>query len=222
MLFCFSINIKSPISQLMNILLSTAYFGPVQYYLNINSATKVFIEVMEHYPKQTYRNRCVIYGANGPLALTIPVTRGNLLKTLTKEARIDYSVNWQKNHLRAILSAYSNSPYFEYYIDDIMPFFNNRFNFLIDYNNEILLKTCKLIGLPINLSHTEVFQKTIANDYIDLRYKILPKKQKTNPDQSLNLPVYRQVFGPKSGFIENLSIIDLIFNTGPDAINYLQ
>jgi hypothetical protein len=206
----------------MNILFSTAYFGPVQYYLYIFSANKVFIEGMEHYPKQTYRNRCVIYGANGPLTLTVPVTRGIFPKTLTKEIKIDYSCNWQKNHLKAIESAYRNSPYFEYYIDEIIRFFNQRFDFLIDYNNEILLKTCEIIGLPINLSNTEVFQKTLPNDCIDIRFNINPKKQNPINGQSINLPVYRQVFGPKTGFIEDLSVMDLIFNTGPDAINYLR
>ena len=113
----------------MNILISTVYFGPVQYYLSIFSAQQVIIEGMEHFPKQTYRNRCVVYGANGPLTLTVPVIRGNLLKKLTKDIRIDYSCNWQKNHLRAIESAYRNSPYYEFYIDEIMRFFNQHFNF---------------------------------------------------------------------------------------------
>jgi len=206
----------------MNILISTVYFGPVQYYLSIFSAQQVIIEGMEHFPKQTYRNRCVVYGANGPLTLTVPVIRGNLLKKLTKDIRIDYSCNWQKNHLRAIESAYRNSPYYEFYIDEIMRFFNQHFNFLFDYNIEILLKTCEMIGLPINLSITEVFQKTIPNDCLDLRFNIHPKRQKVYDNQSLKLPVYRQVFEPKSGFIENLSILDLIFNTGPDAIRYLR
>ncbi len=206
----------------MDILFSTAYFAPVKYYLNIFSAREVYIESMENYPRQTYRNRCVIYGANGMLTLTVPVTRGKLLKTMTKEIKIDYSCNWQKNHLRAIESAYRNSPFYEFYIDEILPFFNQRFTFLIDYNNEILLKTCKMIGLPINLFITEIFRKTVPDNCIDLRYKIHPKKQNDCNNESLKLPVYRQVFEPKSGFIENLSILDLIFNTGPDTINYLN
>ncbi len=205
----------------MDILLSTAYFGPVEYYSSLRGGRRVLIEGMENFPKQTYRNRCIIYGANGPLTLSVPVNRGNQPKILTKEIKIDYSSNWQKIHFRAIESAYRNSPYYEYYIDEFIPFFYHHFNYLIDFNNEILAKTCSIIGIPLYLTVTNEFIKTVTKDFIDLRFNINPKNYKNNNPLKLTIPEYRQVFSPKSGYIANLSIIDLIFNTGPDAINYL-
>src|SRR5208283_4644426 len=142
----------------MNILLSTAYFGPIHYYANICDAGEVFLEGFEHFPKQTYRNRCCIYSANGQLTLSIPVTKGNAHKIYTREIRIDYSYAWQKNHLRAIESAYRCSPYYLYYMDEIAPFFHHKFDFLIDLNSSILVKTCSLLGLAVKIRNTESFQ----------------------------------------------------------------
>lgn len=205
----------------MNILISTAYFGPINYYANIHAAKDIFIEGFEHFPKQTYRNRCLIYGANGPLSLSVPVSKGNVLKVYTNEIKIDYSFAWQKNHLRAIESAYRCAPYYQYYIDELVPFFDTLYEFLFDFNIDILIKTCNLLGLHANIKTTDSFQKIAPADVIDLRYTLHPKTNKDSYERISPCLAYRQVFEPKFGFIENLSILDLLFNTGPDAIHYL-
>ena len=206
----------------MNILLSTAYFAPIQYFAKICTAQKVIIEGFEHYPKQTYRNRCVIYSANGPLTLSIPTSKGDELKIFTKDIRIDHSMHWQKIHFKAIESAYRCSPFYEYYIDDLTPFFERNFSFLFDFNNEILIKLSELTGIDLDLSFTSKFYESKESDILDLRYSMHPKSQKDIPDPGFNPPKYRQVFEPKSGFFQNLSILDLLFNTGPNTLLHLQ
>jgi len=185
-------------------------------------AEEILLEKYEHYPKQTYRNHCVIYGANGSQTLTVPVTKGDNLKVCTKDVRIDYSMNWQNNHLRAIESAYRCSPFYEYYIDDIEPLLKNRHLFLYDFNLEVTTSICQILGITIKLKETQEYLKIVPEEYLDFRASIHPKPRMQVPDNLFNAPVYRQVFEPKSGFIHNLSIIDLIFNEGPEAIQLLR
>jgi hypothetical protein len=203
-------------------LLSTAYFAPIQYYSKIVSAQKAVIEKYENYQKQTYRNRCVIYSANGPQTITVPVTKGNQVKIHSKDIRIDYSMNWQKIHFKAIESAYRCSPFYQYYIDDFMSFFQKKHLYLYDVNLEILDKTCQILGFGLNISETTDYVSSIPEGYCDFRELIHPKERMFKPDPAFVPPVYTQVFGPKNGFIGNMSILDLIFNTGTEALVYLQ
>ena len=203
-------------------LLSTTYLGPIQYYSKLVSAEKAILERFEHYPKQTYRNRCVIYAANGPQTLTVPVSKGCELKIYTKDVRIDDSMNWAKLHFKAIESAYRCSPFYQYYIDDFIPFYEKRYEFLYDFNLEILYKIFEIIGLQFKIDESEAYIKTLPIDYQDIRDTIHPKNKMYIPDHTFQPPVYRQVFEPKHGFIANLSIIDLLFNTGNETLTLLK
>jgi hypothetical protein len=197
----------------MTSLFSTTYLGPIQYYVKLISSEQVLLERFEHYPKQTYRNRCVIYGANGPHVLTIPVTKGQLLKIYTKDIQIDNGNHWKKIHLKAIESAYRCSPFYEYYIDELIPFYERKYDFLYDFNLDLINTITQMLDVKKSIKGTEEYVKIVQEDCVDFR-------EMFNPRRSLiidSTPEYRQVFEPKLGFIPNLSIIDLIFNTGPDA-----
>lgn len=202
-----------------SIILSTAYLAPIQYYSKLLKYDKVIIEKYENFIKQTYRNRCVIYGANGPLSLSIPVSKDNP-KELIKDIKIDYNTNWQKIHWKSIESAYMSSPFFEYYLDELMPFYQKEYKFLIDFNVELQQLISELIEVDYDLDFTSdyIFPKDLQ-EIVDFREKILPKKQIVDPDfKSIE---YNQVFTEKKGFQANLSIIDLLFNEGPNTINLL-
>lgn len=199
------------------IILSTAYLPPIEYFALFSSGADIVIERFENYRKQSYRNRCHIYSANGLLSLNIPVIRDSALNTPITQARIDYSINWQLNHWRAITSAYKSSAFFDYFADNFYPFYSNKdFTFLYEYNFNLLKVILELTGLRINISETEIFEKNPSG--LDLRYLIHPKLDylKTNNGQ------YHQVFAHKSGFLENLSVIDLLFNEGPAAEDFLK
>ena len=201
------------------ILLSTTYLGPIQYFSKVLKYDKVFIEAHENFIKQTYRNRCVIYAANGELTLSIPVTKTNK-KELIKDLKIDYSTNWQKLHWKSIESAYRSSPFFEYYMDELITFYNSKYEYLLDFNIEIQNVILEQLELEtkISLTKTYCFEDDLTN-MDDFRQKIDPKKK--IEDKNFLSPEYNQVFVDKHGFKPNLSIIDLLFNEGPNAINLL-
>ncbi len=201
-----------------SILLSTAYLPPVEYFALLNTFENPVIEKWENYQKQTYRNRCHIYSANGLLSLNIPIERSSGQGALISQTKIDYSVPWQVRHWRSIVSAYKSSPYFEYYQDDIYPFYQNQEEFLLyNFNKKLIDKIIKLIGIDKTPLESEVFVKE-AGTY-DFRYSINPKHG--NLDIIKN-GQYQQVFAHKFGYIPNLSIIDLLFNEGPSSIDFLQ
>jgi len=197
------------------ILLSTAYLPPIEYFSYIIKAEEVFIEREENYLKQSYRNRCYILSADGLQLLTIPVYKGSFHKTPVKEIRIDYSKRWQQIHLRALSSSYKSSPYFIYYYEIIEKMIQSNYEFLLDLNMHILKAILKMMKIEILLSYTSDFQPTdISNN--DLRYKISPKiKSYYQPKK------YIQVFDYGEGFAADLSIMDLVFNMGPEAYKYL-
>lgn len=203
------------------VLLSTTYFGPVQYYCKLISYKNIYIEKFEHYSKQSFRNRCNIVSANGVLSLSIPVQKTDNMKMLTKDVQIDYHTRWPQIHWRAIESAYKSSPFFMYYADDIEPFYNQQFNSLIDFNSQLQQTIIELIGCNINISYTEGY-KTIAADFDDFADTIHPKINKSQPDNTFVFEKYYQVFERKHGFKENMSILDLLFNMGPAALDVLQ
>lgn len=200
-------------------LLSTAYLAPVQYYSKLATYTNAYIEHQEFFPKQTYRNRAVIYGANGALNLTIPIKdRSN--RTLTKDAKIAYHLDWQKLHWRSLEAAYRSTPYFEYYQDDFYPFYTTaRYTFLIDFNAALLEATGKLIKLKSKLEVTSSYIKDPV-ETADFRNLISPKSDPA-ADYSFTIKPYPQLFDTKYGFIPNLSIVDLLFNQGPDTKSFL-
>lgn len=203
-----------------SILLSTAYFAPIQYYSMLLKNPEVYIEQFENFIKQTYRNRCVIYGANGPISLVIPVIKGRGTKILIKDLRISYEMDWQKNHWRTIFSAYNSSPFFEYFKDDIFPFFEKKHKFLLDFNLYIHETICELLEIENNAVLTKDFEKT-PKDTLNLRETISPKNKIQGNEYFLSKK-YTQVFSEKMGFISNLSILDLLFNEGSNSYTILE
>lgn len=197
--------------------LSTAYLGPVQYYCKLFRYADVRMERTENYLKQTYRNRCTIGAANGPLSLSVPIVKPRELKCPTKDIRISEHGNWRHLHWNALVSAYRMSPFFEYYEEDFAPFYERKYTFLFDFNEELRLTVCRLLALEPKVTYTEAYRQDVANDF---RESIRPRGPLPDPD--FTPTPYYQVFGEKHGFLPNLSIVDLLFNMGPEGILVLR
>ena len=182
-----------------------------------------YIERYDSYRKQTYRNRCVIATTNGLQALTIPVERPDtgLHSTMMKDLRMSDHGNWRHLHWHALMSAYSESPFFEYYADDIRPFFEKKWDYLYDFNMEACETVCSLLDIHPNIRKTSEYTKKedLPEDIIDFREAIDPKHPEVDADFVPRR--YYQVFERKTGFQPNLSILDLLFNMGPEGIFYL-
>ena len=239
----------------MKALLSSTYFGPIQWYQKLNRYDECLIERHESFIKQTYRNRMLIPTTNGPLSLTIPTNHNTSLAM--KDIRISDHANWRHVHWNALLSAYGESPFFEYYQDDIRPFYEKKYEFLFDFNMEITEKMIELLDIRPKISITneyiqseelkvkseefnglanhkvqssnlkvqskEVQSKEVQSKEVqsiaDFREAIRPKKPL--PDAEFESRRYYQVYEQKFGFQPNMSILDLLFNEGNEAIFYL-
>lgn len=199
--------------------LSTAYMGPIQYFTKCILYSDIYIEQHETYLKQSYRNRCYIYGTNGRIKLTIPVKKLNSNKT--KDILIDYDTNWQRIHWNSIVSAYRSSPFFEFYEDDLKNFYSEKEKTLLDFNQKILKLLLGFLDIDIKISLTESFQRKYEHE-TDLRECINPKKRLAGKDNKFVPYKYNQVFIEKHGFIPNLSVIDLLFNEGSNAMEILR
>ena len=236
-------------------LLSSTYFGPIQWYQKLNRYDECLIERHESFIKQTYRNRMIIPTTNGPLSLTIPTNHDISLSM--KDIRISDHANWRHVHWNALLSAYGESPFFEYYQDDIRPFYEKKYEFLFDFNMETTEKMIELLDIRPKISITEEYilseerrvkseettfggqgesqfdsiadhkvqssnlkvQSKEVQSIVDFRDAIRPKKPL--PDAEFVPKRYYQVYGQKHGFLPNMSILDLLFNEGNEAIFYL-
>ena len=198
-------------------LLSTAYLPPVEYFAFLITDEAV-IDGEERYQKQSYRNRAVIMNGNGALNLIIPTVHDQRM-SVVKEVRIDYVTPWQRAHWRSIESAYNNTPFYLYYKDALRPFFEQKFDFLFDFNTQLTQTLLKLLRIDTDIRFTQTFSPYEDDD---LRMEIHPKKAR-RPDYryALKEPYY-QVFEDKFGFQPNLSVIDLLFNAGPHAAAYLH
>lgn len=192
------------------------YLPNVEFFKNLQSFKDqiILIEKQEHYPKQTFRNRTSIAGPNGRLDLTVPIKKGNEKHTIFKDIRISNDDNWQRIHWLSLETSYRSSAYFEFYEDAFAPFYQNKYEFLFDYNLELLNVILKLIKMPINFELTTSYEKSYEN-LVDYRNAIGPNK----PSNYQNKPYY-QVFEDKNGYLNNISILDLLFNQGPQAIKY--
>jgi hypothetical protein len=197
------------------IIVSTSYFPPLGYFFVLVKARDIFIEVHETYPKQTCRNHCCIYSANGKQTLSVPVRKPEGNHTLTRDIRIRYDLPWQKVHLRSIEAAYSNSPFFLYYKDYFLPFFTGHYDSLVELNSGILQTIFRILHIRKEPELTGSFVRVPLN-LTDHRSDLTSKRH------DFSSPPYFQTFSEKYGFISNLSILDLIFNLGPEAEEYLQ
>ena len=248
--------------KILKAILSSTYFGPVQWYQKLNRYEECLIERHESFIKQTYRNRMIIPTTNGPLSLTIPTNHDTSLAM--KDIRISDHANWRHVHWNALLSAYGESPFFEYYQDDIRPFYEKKYEFLFDFNMEIMEKMIELLDIRPHVKVTDRYvlseerrmksflseegrvksdgseegrvkseefnspeaqaqfntQHSTFNAQIrDFRDAIRPKKPL--PDADFIPQRYYQVYEQKHGFLPNMSILDLLFNEGNEAIFYL-
>ncbi len=201
-----------------HLIIPAFYLPPIPYFSAILAdPSPLLIEQHEHYPKQTYRNRATIYSANGKLDLIVPVQRGSNGHTQMKDVRISYEADWQRLHWMSLQTAYRSSAYFEYYEDDFAPFYHQRYEWLLDYNAtqlELLLRLLKIERRVV--TRTESYRTDYAENK-DLRASIHPKRNHlTHPPKP-----YYQVFESKHGFLSGLSIVDLLFNQGPQSKLYL-
>lgn len=206
-------------------LLSSAYLAPIQYFTKFIDYQFVYIEYCESYLKQSYRNRTIILEANGPLPLTLPVVNGPRAKGPIRDQQLSYDYSWQQMHWRAIVSAYNNSPFFEYYADDLAPFYGDkRWKFLIDFNREIQEAVLKSLNIKARIKFTTDYYPAgnVPEGIDDFRYTIHPKPQRQVEDLSFLARPYFQVFQEKWGFVPNLTILDLLFNEGPQSLGYLR
>lgn len=208
-------------------LLQTTYLGPVQWYQKLYRYDRCVIEQHDSYQKQTFRNRCIIATANGTQALTVPVEHPSPithhLSPITKDLRISDHNQWRRVHWNALQSAYSESPFFDYYADDIRPFFEKKYEFLVDFNEAIRQKMCELIDIHPSVDYTTTYLPSPITQYpspiSDFRDVIHAKHPQPDPDFT---PIkYWQVFQHKHGFLPNLSILDLLFCMGPESVFYL-
>ena len=197
-------------------LLTSAYLAPVQYFTHLYAAPKVVIETCDHYVKQTYRNRCIISGPNGVQALTVPIEKPAFGKSAVRDIRISDHGNWRHLHWNALQSSYERSPFFEYYADDIRPFFEKRIEFLLDFNEGLQHTVLDLLDLKPTVQLTERYLEIPSAEMVDLREMISPKHD-WQEDAHFRPHPYYQVFAHKHGFLPNLSIADLLFNMGPEA-----
>lgn len=200
----------------MNIILHPTYFTNIAHFVAIANADKVIFEVEDNFLKQTFRNRTYIYAANGKLALNIPVIHTQKNRQKYKDVKIFNEEKWQDHHWKSLLSAYRTSPFFEYYEDELQPLFTTKTDYILDFNFKCFETVCDCLQLDLNTSKTEDYQKDIENT-VDYRDLVNAKK-----DYLKSFETYNQVFQEKHGFINNLSILDLLFNEGPNTLNYLE
>jgi hypothetical protein len=198
------------------VIFTSMYLPPLEFFVNACLTDKIVIEACENFSKQTYRNRCSIYSANGKTDLSIYLEKCRRNHLPLKEVRISYTQPWNKIHWRAIVSAYNNSPFFMYYQDNFEKFYKQEYKWLLDYNTQILALCLKLLRMEKKISFTEEYfhQYSGETDFRD--------QYNTSKPSAINFIKYPQVFDYKDGFIPNLSIIDLLFNRGPDAEEYLN
>lgn len=201
----------------MNILIHPTYFPSVSHFAAIVQAEKVTFEMEDNFQKQTNRNRTYIYSPNGIQLLNIPVKHSKIAHQKTKDIQIENDFDWQKQHFKSLEAAYRSSPFFEYFEDDLLPIFEKKHSFLMDLNLEVfdLITRCLRMKIEYN-SSTEYIHEIESNEISDFRYLANGKK-----DQS-QFESYTQVFDDKFGFINNLSVLDLVFNEGKFAVDYLK
>ena len=201
----------------MNTLLHPTYFPSISHFVAMAQSEEITFEIEDNFQKQTNRNRTYIYSPNGIQLLNIPVKHSKLSHQKTKDIQIENDFDWQKQHFKSLEAAYRSSPFFEYFEDDIRPIFEKKHNFLLDLNFETFDFITKSMRLKLDYKTTvEYFHEVDSNKVTDFRFLANGKKD-TSEFES-----YTQVFDDKYGFINNLSVLDLLFNEGKFALDYLK
>lgn len=195
---------------------SSYYLAPIEFYYHLTQLDNITIDVNEHFVKQTYRSRACILGPNGVQNLLVPLIHVKKRQKV-KDIKIAYAESWQKVHWKSLEAGYRRSPYFEYYEDHFYPFFHEEHKYLLDFNNVLQNKVLELIGLEANINFSDNYISDAENAG-DFRTTLTPK----NKQADLTFPEYIQVFGDRNPFAPNLSIVDLLFNEGPNSLNYLK
>lgn len=202
-----------------NLLVHPCYFGPISQFVALANAENVLFENEDNFQKQTYRNRMYIYGANGKLALTVPIrhTGNKSQHQKYREVQIENDFPWQAQHWKSLQTCYRTSPFFEFYEDDFQPLFEKPYNYLIDFNYDCLAVALDSLQLDLEINKTDEYLKHAPESILDAR-SLVNAKTKTD----FGLDPYTQVFDSKFGYLPNLCILDLIFNEGPNALHYLE
>lgn len=201
----------------MNTLIHPTYFPSISHFVAMAQADKITFEIEDNFQKQTNRNRTYIYSPNGILLLNIPIKHSKENRQKTKEIRIEPDFDWQKQHFKSLEAAYRSSPFFEFFEDDLRPLFEKKYEFLLDLNFEVLDIVFKCLRMKVEYNKTtEYFHQVDQNNMSDYRNLVEGKKDISE------FVKYTQVFDDKYGFLNNLSILDLLFNEGKYAMDYLK
>lgn len=201
----------------MNTLIHPTYFPSISHFVAMAQADKITFEIEDNFQKQTNRNRTYIYSPNGILLLNIPIKHSKENRQKTKEIRIEPDFDWQKQHFKSLEAAYRSSPFFEFFEDDLRPLFEKKYEFLLDLNFEVLDILFKCLRMKVEYNKTtEYFHQVDQNNISDYRNLVEGKKDISEFEK------YTQVFDDKYGFLNNLSILDLLFNEGKYAMDYLK
>ena len=199
----------------MDLIIHPNYLPSTSQFLLMVNSKKLIFEINDNFLKQTFRNRTYIYGANGKLILSIPVIHSQKNRKLLKDVKISYSHDWPTQHWKSFQVSYRSSPFFEYYEDKLIDLYKKREKYLFDFN----LKSIDIISEMLKINLEYVFTKKYEDNYSN---KLDYRKNCKKIDSKYKINKYTQVFESKHGYIENLSVLDLIFNEGPNAVNFLN
>ncbi|HLK28492.1 MAG TPA: WbqC family protein [Puia sp.] len=200
----------------MKLLTDLHYFPSIIFYKYSYKYSNIIFDQYESYQKMSFRNRCMIAGANGIISLSVPLQEGRNQKTMIKDVRIA-GLQWQAQHWKSIMTSYNKSPWFEFYKDELKLLYSKSFHFLLDWNIACFEWSAQKLKLPLTFSLTDNLQNNQQNETEDFRNKVLPKNY-----LSFDAVRYRQVFEDKIGFLPNLSVLDLLFCEGKNAIALLR
>ncbi|MEM9918801.1 MAG: WbqC family protein [Bacteroidota bacterium] len=199
------------------------HFMPCTAYMSVLAAHKeVYIEQQERYVKRSYRNRCLIGDSNGALRLSIPLRKGKNEQQDIRAVQIVYDSPWIPKFWHSIRSVYQKSPYFEHYADELYDILCSKPPMLFDLNWKLLVTFCDWIGLNVELKLTKTYQKVPEKGMVDWRYRIGPASVPEALQEAVQSQKYPQIFEEKTGFMANLSVLDLLFCTGPESLSYLE
>jgi hypothetical protein len=198
-----------------SILIHPSYFPSISHYIAMANADAVTLEMEDNFQKQTNRNRMYIYSPNGIQLLNIPIKHSKDAHQKIQDVKLETAFDWQKQHFKSLEAAYRTSPFFEYFEDDLRPIFTKKHTFLMDLNLQTMELVSKCLGMDFNPQKTTEYFHEVPN-HEDFRYLINGKKDTTQ------LESYTQVFEEKHGFLNNLSVLDLLFNEGRYAKDYLK